>query len=91
MEVDKDGLGRNPMFNDEVTKIGSHLFQSNKLGIHPFHVGGDSIQLGRDKGLIAPYPLNPILDKLHLRSGTDFQSWMRTIQFGLKGENVNTR
>ena len=29
MEVNKDGLSRNPMFNDEVTKVGSHLFQGD--------------------------------------------------------------
>ena len=29
MEVDKDGLSGNPMFNNEVTEIRSHLLQDN--------------------------------------------------------------
>ena len=29
VEVDKDGLSRDPMFNYEVTKIRSHLFQDD--------------------------------------------------------------
>ena len=29
MEVDKNGLSRNPMFNDKVAKVGSHLLQSD--------------------------------------------------------------
>ena len=90
VEIDKDSLSGNPTFNNEVTKVGSHLFQSNEPGIHPLHSGRDSIQLGRDKGLIAPYLLNLILNKLHLRSGSDFQSRVRMVQFSLKGDNVNT-
>ena len=29
MKVDEDGLCRNPMFNDEVTKVGGHILQGN--------------------------------------------------------------
>ena len=29
VEVDKDGLSRDPMFNNEVTEVRSHLFQGD--------------------------------------------------------------
>ena len=77
MEINEDGLSRDPMFNNEVTEGSSNLFQGDQLGFHPIH-------LRRNKGLIAPDFLNLVLYELHLRSRPNVQQWVGMIELSLK-------
>ena len=85
MKFDEDSLSRDLIFNNEVSEVRSHLLQGNQPGIHLLHPGGDFIKLGRGKGLVTPDLFDPILNELHLRSQSNFQSQVGVVQFSLKG------